>query len=195
MSRKALIVEDEPHTGQLLAMILRRQGFESTVLGEGKGAVEWVRTNMPDVILLDLMLPDISGYEICRQLKLDRQTNLIPIVIVTALVAHEDVIHGLQVGANCYLTKPFELEQLEQAVDESVKWRDELQRSGTHGEIHFQLRSDVQYLEELNRLLSSLYAHTGLSEEQSQHLAMAVREMGTNAIEWGNRNRVDLPVT
>ena len=116
MDRKALIVEDEPHTGHLLAQILHGMGFQSTVLHEGKPAVPWVRENKPDLVLLDLMLPDISGYDICHQLKLDRHTNLIPIVIVTALVGHEDMIQGLKVGANYYITKPFGLEQLEHAV-------------------------------------------------------------------------------
>jgi anti-sigma regulatory factor (Ser/Thr protein kinase) len=141
------------------------------------------------------MLPDISGYHICQQLKLDRQTNLMPIIIVTALVGHEDMIHGLKVGANHYLTKPFGLEQLEQAVDQVMKWRRDLEQTGTQGEIHFQFKSDTRYLDELNQLLASMYHHTGLSEDQSQQLMMAVREMGTNAIEWGNRNQVERLVT
>src|SRR5262245_23323970 len=195
MVRKALIVEDEPQTGQLLAQILRPLGFESKVLLEGMPAVDWVQQNKPDLILLDLMLPDISGYDICQQLKLDRQTNLIPIIIVTALVGHEDMVHGLKVGANYYLTKPFGLEQLEQAVDQVMKWRQELESTGTQGEIRFQLKSDTRHLDELNHLLASLYLHTGMTEDQSQQLMMAVREMGTNAIEWGNRSRADCLVT
>ena len=63
------------------------------------------------------------------------------------------------------------------------------------GEVHFQLKSDTHYLAELNHLLSSLYLYSGLSQEQAQHLTMAVSEMGTNAIEWGNRKQVDQPVT
>jgi DNA-binding response OmpR family regulator len=195
MNRKALIVEDEPHTGQLLAQVLRGIGFDSTVFVEGTPAVPWVKQHKPDLILLDLMLPDISGFDICQQLKLDRATNLIPIIIVTALVGHEDLVHGLKVGANHYLTKPFGLEQLEQAVEMVLKRRQELERSGTEGEIRFQFKSDTRHLDELNHLLASLYLHTGMTEEQIQQLMMAVREMGTNAIEWGNRNQVDRLVT
>jgi DNA-binding response OmpR family regulator len=195
MDRKALIVEDEPHTGQLLAQILAGLGFDSAVLHEGKPAVPWVQSHKPDLVLLDLMLPDMSGYDICQQLKLDRQTNLIPIIIVTALVGHEDMIHGLKVGANHYLTKPFGLEQLEQAVEQVMKWKQDLEKSGTQGEIRFQFKSDTRHLDELNHLLASLYLHTHLTQDQSQQLMMAVREMGTNAIEWGNRNQAERLVT
>jgi DNA-binding response OmpR family regulator len=170
-------------------------GFESKVMLEGMPAVDWVQHNKPDLILLDLMLPDVSGYEICQHLKLDRQTNLIPIIIVTALVGHEDMVHGLKVGANHYLTKPFGLEQLEQAIDQVMKWRRDMERTGTDGEIRFQLKSDTRHLDELNDLLASLYLHTGLTQDQSQQLMMAVREMGTNAIEWGNRNQAERLVT
>src|SRR4029077_8586284 len=84
MIRKALVVEDERETGELLAEILRRHGFEPHVLAEGKPAIPWVRLNRPDLILLDLFLPDIDGYDVCADLKLERETNLIPLVMVTA---------------------------------------------------------------------------------------------------------------
>src|SRR6266436_8058850 len=84
MVRKALVVEDEADTGALLAELLRRWGFEPTVLAEGKPAIPWVQQHQPTVILLDLMLPDIDGFEICETLKLERETNLIPIIMVTA---------------------------------------------------------------------------------------------------------------
>ena len=195
MTRKALIVEDEPPTGTLLAEILRRRNFEPTVLTEGKSAVSWTRLNKPDLILLDLMLPDISGYDICENLKLDRETNLIPIVMVTALIQHEDRVKGLKVGANCYLPKPFTVDQLNRAIDDVFGWKEGLENGGTEGEIHFQLQSDTQYLEELNHLLAALFHFSGLSQTQIRQLTMAVRELGSNAIEWGHRKQADRIVT
>src|SRR5439155_12213379 len=195
MIRKALVVEDDVVLAELLAEVLRRMSFEATTLHEGKHAVEFARKNQPDLILLDLMLPDISGYDICQQLKLGRETNLIPIIIVTARAGADDKLTGLRVGANFYLTKPFGIDQLEQAVQQVLEWRGELQRTGAQGEIHFQLKSDTHYLSELNHLLSSLDLYSGLTQEQAQQLTMAVSEMGTNAIEWGNRKQVDQPVT
>src|SRR5690348_9672898 len=107
MAPKALIVDDERETAELLSEIVKRRGFEPHVLLEGKPVVAWTRLHRPDLILLDLMLPDADGYDICADLKLDRETNLIPVVMVTARDQPQDKIHGLQVGANCYLTKPF----------------------------------------------------------------------------------------
>ncbi|HEX3355487.1 MAG TPA: response regulator [Tepidisphaeraceae bacterium] len=195
MSRKALVVEDDTLLADLLAEILRQLGFEPTKLHEGKPVVEWVRQHQPDLVLLDLMLPDRNGYDICEELKLDRTTNLIPLVIVTARAQHEDKLRGLRVGANFYLTKPFGIDQLEQAINHVMEWRTELEKGGAEGEVHFQLNSDIQHLEELNHLLSSLYLFSGLTAEQVQQLTLAVREMGINAIEWGNRKQIDQPVT
>src|SRR5690348_2499385 len=118
MARKALVVEDDVVLADLLAEVLKRMQFEPAVLNEGKDAVEFVRKNHPDLILLDLMLPDANGYDICQALKLDRETNLIPIVIVTARTQQEDKLRGLEVGANFYLTKPFGIDQLQQAIDQ-----------------------------------------------------------------------------
>lgn len=191
MSRIALIVEDERDTGHLLAEHMRRWGFDPTVLTEGKPAISWVRQNQPDLILLDLLLPGMDGFTICENLKLDRETNLIPIIMITALTDPEDKVHGLQVGANRYLTKPFTSQNLHEAIKEVFDWRENIQKNGTEGEIRFQLQSDTQYLEELNHLLGSLFLFSGLSEQQVKQLTTAVREMGTNAIEWGHKKQIE----
>ncbi|MCI0457246.1 MAG: ATP-binding protein [Gemmataceae bacterium] len=193
MVRKALVVEDEEDTGQILAELLRRWGFEPTVLNEGKPAVSWVRQHHPELVLLDLLLPDIDGggFSICEHLKLERDTNLIPVIMITCLTGHEDRVRGLQVGANRYLTKPFSATDLSKAIHDAFAWREEVEKRGTGGEIHFHLQSDTQYLDELNALLSSLLLFGGLPEAQARQLATAVRELGTNAIEWGHQKDVD----
>ncbi len=195
MFPSALIVEDDPDMANVLAEHLRHRNFEPAILLAGQGAVPWVREHRPELVLLDLMLPDMDGYEICRTLKLDRQTNLIPILIVTARTNLDDRVHGLEVGANAYVTKPFTEAQLHQAITDVLAWRDELRRHGTTGEIHFQLRSATRYLDELNQLLASLFLFTGLSEVQVQHLTLAVRELGINAIEWGHQKQVERLLT
>lgn len=194
MSRKALIVDDEQELGELLAAHLRQWGFEPTVLTEGKNAVDWVRKNKPDLLLLDLMLPDIDGYTICEKLKLDRDTNLVPIVMVTGLSGPEDRTRGFEVGANQYLCKPFTAPELHTAIQTALSRLEDLKRNGTEGEIHFRLRSVTQYLEELNQLLGSLFLFSGLTQHQVKQLITAVRELGTNAIEWGHKKQADLVV-
>ncbi len=193
--RKALVVEDEKELGMLLGEHLRRWGYEPTVLNEGKNVISWVRQHRPVVVLLDLMLPDIDGYTLSETLKLNRETNLIPIVMVTALNHQEERIRGLEVGANRYLTKPFSSEDLKRAVQEAVAWQEDLQKNGTHGEICFRLQSDPHLLEELNHLLGSLFLYSGLTQQQARQLTTAVRELGTNAIEWGHQKQSDRIVT
>ncbi len=195
MSQKALVVEDEKELGMLLAEHLRRWGYEPTVLNEGKPVIPWVHANQPCLILLDLLLPDMDGFTICENLKLDRETNLIPIVMVTALSGQEDRFKGLQVGANRYLTKPFAADDLQKAIQDAFAWQEDLKRRGTEGEIRFQLQSDMEYLEELNHLLGSLFLFSGLTQTQVKQLTTAVRELGTNAIEWGHQKQLDRIMT
>jgi CheY-like chemotaxis protein/anti-sigma regulatory factor (Ser/Thr protein kinase) len=195
MARKVLIVEDELDTGRLLAEHLRRWGFEPTIMVEGRPAVSWVREQKPDLVLLDLLLPDIDGFEICELLKLERETNLIPIVMITALTSSDDKVRGLKVGANQYLTKPFTADALHRAIQNAFLWREEIKSQGTHGAVRFQLQSDMRYLDELNSLLSSMFLYSGLTQSQAKQLTTAVRELGTNAIEWGHRKQINEIVT
>jgi DNA-binding response OmpR family regulator len=195
MSRPVLIVEDDAALGELLVEDLRDSGMCPTLLGVGKPAPDWVRRHRPDLVLLDLMLPDVDGYEVCKELKLGRETNRVPVVMVTALAREQDRVRGLEVGANDYLTKPFARAQLHAAIEGALAWRRELERHGTEGEVRFEMRSHSRHLEELNQLLASLFLHTPLSQVQVQQLAMAVRELGANAIEWGHRNQADCIVT
>lgn len=195
MTRTALIVEDDETLADLLATVLRGMDFSPTVMHSGASAAQWVRENHPAVVLLDLMLPDISGYDICEKIKLDRETNLTPVIIATALTHHSEMLRGLRVGANYYLTKPFNIDQLQFAVDHVLAKRDDLIKSGASGEVSFELKSDTKYLAEMNRMISSLLLFSGLTDDQVYHLGTAVREMGNNAIEWGNRKQVDQPVS
>lgn len=195
MVRKALVVEDEKELGLLLGEHLRRWGFDPTVMHEGKSVVSWVTQNQPTVILLDLMLPDADGFTICETLKLDRETNLIPVIMVTALSGQEERIKGLQVGANRYVTKPFGADELHKAIEDAIASIDDLKRNGTEGEIQFKLLSDTQYLDELNHLLGSLFLFSGLNQQQVKQLTTAVRELGTNAIEWGHQKQAHRVVT
>ena len=194
MPQKALIVEDEPELAELFGEILRMRGLESTVLHQGAPAPQYIRDHKPDLVMLDLMLPDRDGYSVCEEVKLDRKTNLTPIVMVTARAHHEDLVKGLAVGANEYVTKPFTVEQLNAAIDRALGWKAELLKCGAQGEIHFELKSDARFLEELNHMLSSLFLYSGLRSESARQLTTAIREMGMNAIEWGHRKTSNLLV-
>jgi anti-sigma regulatory factor (Ser/Thr protein kinase) len=111
---------------------------------------------------------------------------------VTALRDADHRAEGVRVGANGYLTKPFSPSTLYRAIDEALAWREEHLKRGTTGEIDFDVRSELAYLQQANDLLSDLFAHTPLTERQIKDLRQAVMEMGGNAIEWGHRKNADL---
>ena len=195
MPRTVLIVDDERDTNDILASLCQARGFTPVQLFAGAQVVAAVRAHAPDVILLDLMLPDVDGFVVCDQLKRNRETNLIPVVMVSALNTADHRAAGVRVGANGYLSKPFTPEQLYDAIDKAVAWRREHEQRGTHGEIHFDVRSEATYLTQVNDMLSDLFAHTPLTERQIKDLRQAVMEMGGNAIEWGHRKNAELVLT
>ena len=169
-----------------------RRGFEPIQLFSGAQVEPTVSESKPALVLLDLMLPDIDGFVICDRLKRNRETNLIPIVMVTALQDADHKAAGVRVGANGYVKKPFEPSELYKAMDEALAWHEEHQKKGTHGEINFDIRSELTYLQQANDMLADLFAHTPLTDRQIKDLKQAVMEMGGNAIEWGHRKNADL---
>src|SRR6516162_5372788 len=105
--RKILIIEDESDVADLLEMGLRKAGFKTTAAIDGASGLQKARDNRPDCIILDLMLPKMSGLEVCRILKSDTATSHIPILMLTAKAEEIDRIVGLEFGADDYVTKPF----------------------------------------------------------------------------------------
>jgi two-component system OmpR family response regulator len=107
---RALVVDDEHHISDLLATALRYEGFEPTICDRGGTVVDVAADLRPDVILLDVMLPDIDGFEVARRLR--QLGHRFPILFLTARDAPADAIHGLTVGGDDYIRKPFSLEEV-----------------------------------------------------------------------------------
>jgi two-component system alkaline phosphatase synthesis response regulator PhoP len=104
---KILIVEDEEEIRELVGYNLEKQGFQAILAETGEEGICKVRTERPDLIVLDLMLPGVDGLEVCRTLKRDPATAAIPLVMLTAKGEEADIVTGLELGADDYLTKPF----------------------------------------------------------------------------------------
>ncbi|AKU92104.1 response regulator [Vulgatibacter incomptus] len=111
MSR-ILIVEDEADLQQVLEYHLRRQGFETRLAARGAEALRLARNEPPDLVLLDWMLPDLSGADVCRELKRGKDTARVAVVMLSARNEEHDRITGLEVGADDYVGKPFSLREL-----------------------------------------------------------------------------------
>ncbi len=187
----ALIVEDHPEQAELVARLLRLRDYTPIVAEDGETGLRLARERSPDVVLLDLMLPDINGFDVCRRLRTDRETMMIPVIMLTALNDVQHRVHGFRVGANAYVTKPYGVEELFEAVTRVRAWRANMERRSLQGEILVELNSEITLLQELNDFLMHLCGSTPLSTEQVMQLRQAMMEMAHNAIEWGNRHDSD----
>jgi phosphate regulon transcriptional regulator PhoB len=107
MKRRVLIVEDEPDIRDLLAFHLEREGFQVVQARTGAEALRQIRAAPPDLVVLDLMLPELDGLEVCRRLRRDPTTATLPIVMLTARGDEVDRVLGLELGADDYIVKPF----------------------------------------------------------------------------------------
>ena len=114
--KQILIIEDEPDIQELLSFNLDNNGYKVYTASNGEKGLEVARKEHPDLILLDLMLPGIHGLDVCRIIKSDQETSGISIIMLTALGQEEDIIKGLETGADDYVTKPFSLQVLEARI-------------------------------------------------------------------------------
>lgn len=110
--KRILIIEDEQDIVETLKMRLELEDYECLVAYDGNRGLERARNEKPDLILLDVMLPGMDGYKVCRLLKFDERYKKIPIIMLTARVQQQDRLTGEQTGADYYMTKPFKAEQL-----------------------------------------------------------------------------------
>ena len=112
MAARVLVVEDEEPISQLLAYNLQKEGFAVAIAADGDDALVAVAEARPDLVLLDWMLPNVSGIELCRQFRARTETRDMPIIMLTARGEEEDRVRGLDVGADDYVTKPFSMSEL-----------------------------------------------------------------------------------
>jgi len=114
--RMILVVEDEDNIAIALDYLLSREGYAHDRIATGRGAVERIRATRPDLVLLDVMLPEVSGYEICQAVRLDADLSAVKILMMTARGSAIERRKGLALGADGFITKPFELKELRDEV-------------------------------------------------------------------------------
>ena len=112
MARKILIVDDEPNIVISLEFLMKKEGFVVAVAGDGDTALEQAAAFRPDLVLLDVMMPKKSGYEVCEQLRADPSQGDLKIVMLTAKGRESEVAKGIALGADAYVTKPFSTKEL-----------------------------------------------------------------------------------
>ena len=119
--KKIIIVEDQPDVADLLEEILSVDGYQVVKIHSSGGALSVIRTENPDVVLLDIMMPDVSGLDVLRFMRREPQLQQIPVVIVSAKTLSSDIRTGLDAGATAYLTKPVDVNKLRETVAEVIR--------------------------------------------------------------------------
>lgn len=131
--KRLLIIEDDVDVSEMLTAYFQRQGYEVFHAEEGADGIAMSRAKFPNLILLDIMLPDMDGFDVCRALRTTTRTKYIPITFLTQRDARADKVAGLELGADDYITKPFDIEELRLRVQGSIRraTRDHLHESRT----------------------------------------------------------------
>jgi putative two-component system response regulator len=164
---RVLVVEDDPQNARLLTKLLTRQGFVVEIIDNGTRALESVRRLQPDVVLLDWMLPGMPGIDVCRQLKQDPATRLVPIILLTGMDAREHRLAGISAGADDFLTKPFDVEELHARVRSLLRlkrYTDELESAeSVITSLAFTVEARDQYTEGHCQRLADYSVRLGLA--------------------------------
>ena len=121
MGKKILVVDDEPNIVEMLQVRLEAQGYEVAKAYEGQEGLEKVLKEKPDLIVLDVTMPKMNGYQVCRKIKGDEKTKGIPVIMFTAKSQESDKFWGAECGADAYIAKPFESEVVLKTIEGLLK--------------------------------------------------------------------------
>jgi CheY-like chemotaxis protein len=182
----ALIVEDEPEANKLLAMLVQLRGYQTESALDGASAMDHLRRRMPDVIFLDLMLPDVDGYDICRFLKSSRNTSHVPVIIVTARITDLNRIESFRAGADEFIPKPYTPDEIFEALEQARAWTAQLESPRIDGEASLGGDDEGQTLRSLARLRNALFFRSGLPVETIEEIGSAIRAIRSSARAWPN---------
>lgn len=117
---RLLVVEDDPDIGNMLRIFFSGRGYTVHVTSRGRDALTLTRQELPNLIILDIMLPDLDGYAVCKELRTVPRTSHVPIIFLTQKDERTDRITGLQLGVDDYITKPFDIEELELRIQNAI---------------------------------------------------------------------------
>ena len=181
---RALIVEDEPEANRLLAALLKLRGCETVSVFDAAQALAVLESSPPDVVFLDLMLPDLNGYEVCGRIKARPATCLVPVVIVTARLAAENRLKSFELGAQAFVPKPYVPGQIFAALETALSWSREVAACGGRGTIHFGDSIETFHLD-LGRFRGLLLARGDLDGPAVGQIVDSLCAIGMDAHCWG----------
>jgi CheY-like chemotaxis protein len=191
----ALIVEDEPEANKLLAMLLQLRGYRTESAFRGAEALEKIRERAPDVIFLDLMLPDMDGYQVCRSLRTPGGVIAMPVVIVTARLTAENRIESFEAGADDYIPKPYTPDQIFEALEQAAAWKEQVDAPRLVGEIPLDARDDGEALRQLAQLRRLLLARCAIESDGLDRIGAAIKVIWSSIDSWSRQRREERVAT
>jgi CheY-like chemotaxis protein len=186
----ALIVEDEPEANHLLSLLVQLRGYRTASALTGQEALDRLGEHRPDVVFLDLMLPDADGFEVCRAIKSRPETSLLPVVVVTARLAEESRDRSYQLGAHAFIAKPYTPEQIFDALASADAWNRELAQRGDSGEIRLDV-ADEDFARGLARFRALLLARTPLGPQSSAQIVSTLKAIRDDARDFARGRNLD----
>jgi putative two-component system response regulator len=173
-SGKVVVIDDVEENLELISSVLDRDGYNVIGARDGEAGLDLVLQERPDLVLTDVVMPRMNGFELCRRLKDDRETRLIPVVLVTGLAERADRIEGINAGADDFLTKPFDAHELKARVRSLVRLKrftDDLDRADSvilslGLTVEARDRYTMGHCERMARFAGAFGVHLGLSDEE-----------------------------
>jgi len=190
----ALIVEDEPEANKLLGMLIKLRGYRSASAFNGREALEHLGKTTPDVLFLDLMLPDVDGFSVCRAAKSTRETCLVPVVVVSARIAEHNRLDSFHAGADDFVSKPYMPDAIFEALRRAEGLREQVWRDRIEGSARFDASTVDETARKLARLRSLVLGRTPLSDADAGRVN-GVIERAEAAIESWSIAHPDAPAT
>lgn len=171
---RILVVEDEPYVGELVCELLDIHGFDGTHVLLGRDGIDRAQEMQPDAVVLDLMLPDVDGFEVCRTLRREDASATCPVVMLTAMQTTADRKRGFEAGADRFLTKPFRPEDLIEELHSVIEEYQTTERGGLRRRVQVNLRDCASAPA---RIAETLMRTTPLSPEQIDGVSAVVRDL------------------
>ena len=180
-SNSILIIDDNPHNLQVLGKLLRENNFAIEFATSGEAALEWLKKRLFDLLLLDINMPGMNGFEVCLKVRSDKTYDNIPVIFLSAETDRESILKGFELGAQDYITKPFDSRELLSRVKTHLSLKDSLEKLGnqnalleaTVSERTVQLRDANEQLKDLNQKLLDL------DKTKSEFLRLVSHEIRT----------------
>jgi DNA-binding response OmpR family regulator len=185
-----LVVEDDPAIRDLLCQVLELFEFACRASEDGNAGLRQARDWLPDAMVLDVMLPDVDGYEVCRILKGDASTADIGVLMLTALQSHADRVRGFQAGADRFFTKPFQPDEIARELRALVGQRRHRREDGLRRQVQFDFASVANHHRQVGSLQQDLLRATPLCPADIEAAGDALVHIGQKAVHWQRENQL-----